>query len=317
MAFQTALTESIDEAAALILEGKLVAFPTETVYGLGANALDRKAVKAIFEAKERPADNPLIVHIHSTEQIATIAKKTTSVARLLVDAFFPGALTIILDRSEHIPSEVSAGLDSVAIRMPSHPVATALLKACDVPIAAPSANRSGRPSPTTWKDVYTDMKGRISCILKGEQSDVGLESTVVDCRGDTPRILRTGGISVESIQVVHPGARHIATSSESTSPSPGLKYRHYAPKADVHIVHSPEEVLPSPLNAYLGIHPHPIPEKLGLHLTCDSVQAYAYELFHFFRRCDRAGIQHIYCQATETKELGLALMDRIRRAGLK
>ena len=178
MAFQTVLTDSIDEAAGFILKGDLVAFPTETVYGLGANALDEDAVKSIFEAKERPLDNPLIVHLHATDQISTIAKRITPVARSLIEAFFPGPLTIILDRSDHIPPIVSAGLDSIAIRMPAHPSATALLKACNVPIAAPSANRSGRPSPTTWKrclhgherENLLYFKGRTICRRSGIHS---------------------------------------------------------------------------------------------------------------------------------------------------
>ena len=314
MAIQTVLTDSIEEAASFILAGSLVAFPTETVYGLGANVLNPDAVKAIFKAKERPTDNPLIVHVHANEQIDLIAKEITPVAQSLIDAFFPGPLTVILERAAAIPPDVSAGLSSIAIRKPSNATALAFLQACNVPLAAPSANRSGRPSPTTWQDVYTDMKGRIACILKGEQSEFGLESTVVDCRGNVPQILRAGGISIEAIQAIHPDAAHNAVPSHSTSPSPGVKYKHYAPSAHVHIVGSPQEVSASPQHAYLGIHPHQTPEKLGLHLACNSIQVYAYELFHFFRRCDRAGIQHIYCEATTVEDIGLALMDRIRRA---
>lgn len=314
MALHTYLTDSVEEAASYIRDGKLVAFPTETVYGLGANALEADAIRSIFAAKERPADNPLIVHVHAIEQITTIARCITPLAQSLIEAFFPGPLTVILDRSDHIPSEVSAGLSSVAIRMPANETALSFIKACGVPVVAPSANRSGRPSPTTWQDVYTDMKGRISCILTGDQSLVGLESTVVDCRKTTPYILRAGGVSRESIEAIVPDVVHAVDFNEAPSPSPGVKYRHYAPRAHVQLVDSPEEVPPSPEHAYIGIHPHETPEKLGLHASFDSIEAYAHELFHFFRRSDRAGIQSIFCEITSTENMGLALMDRIKRA---
>ncbi|MBX2821311.1 MAG: threonylcarbamoyl-AMP synthase [Rhodothermaceae bacterium] len=316
MLLTTHLTESTEEAAAFIKQGQLVAFPTETVYGLGGNALSESSVENIYRAKERPIDNPLIVHIHSLEQINTLVKAITPPAKKLIDAFFPGPITLILERAEHVPKIVSAGLSSIAIRMPANDTALRFLQACDLPVAAPSANRSGRPSPTTWQDVYTDLKGRISCILKGEQSQVGLESTVIDCRYDQPRILRAGGIPVEKIQeitslsVVSNGQLE----GEHSSPSPGVKHKHYAPKAIVHIVNSPDEVDPSFTSAFIGLNPYPFPEKLGLYQKCLDLTDYAYQLFHFFRRCDRAGISDIYCESTSRKQLGNALMDRITRA---
>ena len=316
MALTTHLTESIEEAAAYIKQGKLVAFPTETVYGLGGNALSSSSIKKIYQAKERPMDNPLIVHIHSLKQLSTLVKNVTPSAEKLIEAFFPGPITLILERAEHVPELVSAGLSSIAIRMPSNEIALRFLQACNLPVAAPSANRSGRPSPTTWQDVYTDLKGRISCILMGEQSQVGLESTVVDCRYDQPRILRAGGIAKEKIEEI---TSLITLSSEEIrgehiSPSPGVKHKHYAPKAIVHLVDSPDEVNPNFTSAFIGITPHPYPEKLGLYHKCLDITDYAYQLFHFFRRCDRAGIADIYCEATSRKQLGNALMDRITRA---
>jgi len=261
-------------------------------------------------------DNPLIVHIHSLNQLNTLVKTITPSAEKLIEAFFPGPITLILERAEQVPKIVSAGLSSIAIRMPANDIALRFLEACDLPVAAPSANRSGRPSPTTWQDVYTDLKGRISCILKGEQSQVGLESTVIDCRHDQPRILRAGGIPEEVIQEIIsltalPGEE---INGEDISPSPGVKHKHYAPKAMVHIVNSPDEVHPNSTSAFIGLNPYPFPERLGLYQRCLDVTDYAYQLFHFFRRCDRAGISNIYCEATSREKLGNALMDRITRA---
>lgn len=316
MALTTRLTESTEEAAEFIKKGRLVAFPTETVYGLGGAAFNPDAIQQIYVAKERPQDNPLIVHIHALHQLDGLVTTLTPAAEKLIDAFFPGPLTIILERAADVPDIVSAGLPSIAIRMPAHTMALEFLKACETPIAAPSANRSGRPSPTTWQDVYTDLKGRISCILKGDQSEVGLESTVVDCRHEEPRILRAGGISQERIQSILPVEVLQSTRvvSENPTPSPGVKYKHYAPNASVHIVESPDEVPSNSHYAYIGLNAHEYPERLGLHLNCKTVKEYAYHLFLFFRRCDRTGISDIFCQATSNDGLGAALMDRLKKA---
>ena len=316
MTLITHLTESTDEAASYIKQGKLVAFPTETVYGLGGSAVHPESIAGIFAAKERPRDNPLIVHIHTLSQLDLLVKTLTPTAEKLIDAFFPGPLTVILERAESIPDAVSAGLSTIAVRMPAHPLALQFLEACEVPVAAPSANRSGRPSPTTWQDVYDDLKGRISCILKGKQSQFGLESTVIDCRFDSPRILRAGSITEEEIaEIISVKSHHPKPSHDiKRSPSPGVKYKHYAPRAHVHIVSSPDEVDANYNFAYIGITPHPYPEKLGLHLKClDEVQ-YAHQLFHFFRRSDRAELSDIFCQSVPKENLGVALMDRIHKA---
>ena len=191
--------EAYRQAAEILKSGGLVAFPTETVYGLGANALDAQAVLSIFAAKERPADNPLIVHVHDRDQLPAFCTVSAPAERLM-DAFWPGPLTMLFEKKESIPPEVTAGLPTVAVRMPSHPVAYAMLKECGLPVAAPSANRSGRPSPTSAKHVMEDMQGRIPLILDGGSCDVGLESTVLDLCHGQPTILRPGGITREMLE---------------------------------------------------------------------------------------------------------------------
>ena len=195
--------EALSRAGEFLRDGEVVGFPTETVYGLGANALDAAAVEKIFAAKGRPGDNPLIVHIRAAEELLPlIAGEPGAQARALMEAFWPGPLTLIFPKSERVPPRVTAGLATVAVRMPSHPVARALIEAAGVPIAAPSANRSGRPSPTTAADVLEDMDGRVPLILDGGPCQVGVESTVVDLTGGTPRVLRPGGITRAQIEEV-------------------------------------------------------------------------------------------------------------------
>ena len=190
--------QTLTQASALLRQGRVVAFPTETVYGLGANALNEAAVRAIFAAKERPADNPLIVHVADRSQLTGLCE-VTEAAEKLMDAFWPGPLTMLLKKTEKIPAVTTAGLPSVAVRCPNHPVALALLRKCGLPTAAPSANRSGRPSPTTARHVYEDMTGRIPLILDGGPCQVGVESTVIDVTGSVPRVLRPGGVTPEMI----------------------------------------------------------------------------------------------------------------------
>jgi len=310
----TVVTESPEEAAAFIRRGQLAAFPTETVYGLGADAFQPAAIAALFSAKSRPADNPLIVHIASIEQIEQLAETVPSVAHALIEALFPGPLTLVLPRRADVPAGVSAGLSTIAIRMPRHPVARAFLEACGTPVAAPSANRSGRPSPTTWEDVYADMMGRIACILQGDPSDVGLESTVVDCTTDEPLILRPGGVTLADLQAVAPGIRYADLSRLTEVRSPGLRHRHYAPQARVVLIDTPAEVPVNEGNAFIGLTTHARPQALGLHETPADTTAYARLLFQFFRRSDRADIETIYCQRVEPEGIGRALMDRLERA---
>lgn len=236
----TPTPEALQQASDLLAKGQLVGFPTETVYGLGANALDQKAVMSIFAAKGRPADNPLIVHIWERAQLEPLCE-VPDMAYPLMEAFWPGPLTLIMPRKSAVAEAVTAGLSSVAIRMPSHPVAAALLKTCNLPIAAPSANRSGKPSPTTAAHVYEDMAGRIPLILDGGSCDVGLESTVVDLTHEVPCILRPGGITKDMLEAVV-GPVEVAGSvlrplkKGETALSPGMMYKHYSPDGQVSLV---------------------------------------------------------------------------------
>ncbi len=233
--------KGISQAACLLKRGELVAIPTETVYGLAANALDGSAVEKIFIAKGRPQDNPLIVHIAETQEIIPLVKEFDDRAKALAEAFWPGPLTIILPKSDKIPAQVSAGLDTVAVRMPSHPTARAIIKACGFPLAAPSANTSGKPSPTTAAHVMDDMSGKIAAVVNGGSCDVGVESTVITLAQNTPRILRPGGITHEQLESVLgkvdiDKAVFNALEKDEKVLSPGMKYKHYSPNAPVIIV---------------------------------------------------------------------------------
>ena len=233
--------KAIEEGASLIRNGELVAFPTETVYGLGANALDARAVDKIYEAKGRPGDNPLIVHIADFDDVKLLVKELAGTAEKLMEAFWPGPLTLILKKSSIVPDRTTGGLNTVAVRMPDNPIALALIRESKLPIAAPSANRSGRPSPTEARHVAEDLMGRIPMILDGGPCSVGVESTVLDITGEIPNILRPGGITPKMLERVL-GRVNIDAAvlkpieKGSRIKSPGMKYTHYAPKASVVIV---------------------------------------------------------------------------------
>jgi L-threonylcarbamoyladenylate synthase len=311
---RTRLTTSPRLAAQYIAKGECVAFPTETVYGLGANALDARAIAKVFRAKGRPSDNPLIVHIGSIEMIEMLARKITPIAELLVEQFFPGPLTIVLRKSDRVPGIVTAGLNTVGIRMPSHPVANLFLQKCGIPVVAPSANRSGAPSPTTWQAVHRDLDGRIACILKAGHTTIGIESTVVDCTGRSPEILRPGGISLEQLQRVVPSTR-VARHLDSRAPkSPGMRYRHYSPKARVVLLDDPRAFEPTEPSAYIGIDRPPRRARFVRVRICRDISNYAHALYDFFRACDDAQVRTICCQTVTEGGLGLGLMDRLRRA---
>jgi L-threonylcarbamoyladenylate synthase len=309
---QTVLTTSPIEAAQIIKRGGVAAFPTETVYGLGANVFDEAAIKKIFAAKGRPTDNPLIAHIADVSQISLLASHITESARQFIEAFFPGSLTIVLPKSESVPTIATAGLQTVGVRMPRHELANDFLKACGVPLVAPSANLSGRPSPTTWQAVYEDLNGKIDCILKGEQTEIGLESTVVDCTGVVPLVLRAGAVTLEQLQTVVPQTRLANTKEDEPARSPGLKHKHYSPRARVVLINEVKEAEANKENAYIGLDKPDI--EFGLQQVCSSVEEYAHILFLFFRQCDEREIKTIFCQKVEAKNLGLALMDRLKRS---
>ena len=308
----TLLTDNPQRAAALLRAGRLVAFPTETVYGLGADAFNAAAVERIFGAKQRPRDNPLIVHIANRRQIARLTPILPWAAQRLVDTCFPGPLTVIVKRHPDVPSVVTGGLDTLAVRMPSLPVARAFLEACQTPVAAPSANISGRPSATTWEAAYDDLAGRIACLLRGAPSDAGLESTVVDCASAVPMILRPGALSAERLRAFLPTLQIAA--SDAPARSPGMRHLHYSPKAQVRLVTRPSEARPNGRSAFIGM--DAISERSAFRLThhCGSVEAYAKALFDFFRRCETVGVRIIYCQKVRDTGLGRALMDRLTRA---
>jgi L-threonylcarbamoyladenylate synthase len=308
---QTKLTENIEVAARLLRSGEVVAFPTETVYGLGGNAFDEWALQRIFAAKGRPADNPLILHIAEQERLKDVVANVTPPARALINAFWPGPLTIVLPKAAGVSLTVTAGLDTVAVRQPAHPTAQAFLRACGVPVAAPSANLSGRPSPTTWQAVAEDLEGRIACILQGEQTQVGLESTVVDCVGSAPVVLRAGAVTLEQIRAVVPDAYALSPDANAPTRSPGLRHKHYAPQARVVLVKEPPQVVDA-IAAYIGLNTPPL--GFQRQMLCHDAAEYAHELFAFFRGCDAAGAKVIYCQTVEETGLGVALMDRLRRA---
>lgn len=323
--------EALAKAGALIRSGELVAFPTETVYGLGADALNADAVKRIFEAKGRPGDNPLIVHISAIGQLAPlISVEPSPMARALMDAYWPGPMTLIFPKSDIVPLAVTAGLDTVAIRYPVHPAARALIDAAQRPIAAPSANRSGRPSPTTAQHVMEDMDGRIPMILDGGLCAVGLESTVIDMTGNVPRILRPGGITPEMIEKICGAARVdeavMRPLKEGERPrSPGMKYRHYAPKGSLTIVQGEASAVIERIKAlYDTAEGHPLILALDGHIPAygsrqtlslgPDAAGMAHTLFDALRQADDFGADILFSEAVPADGLGLAVMNRLGRA---
>ena len=322
---------AFERAAGLVRAGEVVGFPTETVYGLGANALEPDAVMKIFAAKGRPADNPLIVHITDISQIERlISGEMPECARILAEKYWPGPLTMIMRKSDLIPDCVSAGLETVGIRMPSNSDALEFIKACGCPVAAPSANRSGRPSPTTAQHVLDDMDGRIPMILDGGECSVGLESTVLDVTGDVPRILRPGGVTPEMIAAAVGGCVVDETVmrplQEGERPiSPGTKYRHYAPKGSLTIFDGePADVARAICEAYdeagdgaliLALEEH-MPLYGGrrvISLGADAEEM-AHRLFDELRNADEIGARSIFSEAVPGKGIGLAVMNRLGRA---
>ncbi len=309
--FQTIVTGSVEIAARLLRQGELVIFPTETVYGLGANALDPVAVAKIYAAKQRPADNPLIVHIHSLDQVEQLARKVPEYAWNLMQAFFPGPLTLLFNKTPVIPDPTTAGSPKVCLRMPSLPLAQQLLRECALPIAAPSANLSGRPSPTRWQDCLEDMLGRVAAILQGPEAIFGLESTIVDCSGLSPVLMRPGSITFEELKRLAP--KIALYSSNLPIALPGMKYRHYAPKAQVQLIGAGEKpAIPGESAGFIGLNTPAF--AAGYSLVAGSPQEYARQLFAFFRECDRLGLKVIYAEKVEETGLGRAIMNRLQKA---
>lgn len=327
-------TSKIKEAARLIRQGKLVAFPTETVYGLGANALNPSAVKKIFEAKRRPSDNPLIVHIYAKNDLNLLTREIPKVTEKVIERFWPGPLTIVLKKSRLVPKIITAGLDTVAIRIPKNKIAKLLIKEAGVPISAPSANFAGRPSPTLAKHVVADLEGRIDMVLDGGQTRIGIESTVIDLSRKRPMLLRPGGVTLEELQKVigridiHPSLR--GKRSKLVSRSPGMKYRHYSPAAKLILVEGSNKNVNKKISELIKAYKtqrkrvgvmtasRSFPQKADLIKYVGSdFNTIAANLFKTLREFDSKKIDVILAQGISKRGLGLGIMNRLGKAAYK
>ncbi len=325
----------IAEAAAVIRAGGLVAFPTETVYGLGASALDERAVARIFQAKGRPATDPVIAHIAGLRQLDTLARDVPSVAYALAQRFWPGPLTLVVLRRSVVPANLSAGRATVAVRMPAHPVALALIAAAGVPIAAPSANRFSRPSPTTAAHVLDDLAGRIDLVLDGGPAPIGVESSVVDLTADPPVLLRPGGVTVAALLELLPGLTFVPrylTEDDGAAPAPGMLVRHYAPDAMVIVVAGRREaalvrmrneaLIAAEAGRRVGVlaFDEDVPELVDLPVQLAPLGPatepgrVAQRLFAALREIERTGVDLILVRDPGQEGLSLAIRDRLVRA---
>lgn len=320
--------ENLIEASKIIKNGGLVAIPTETVYGLAADGLNSKAIKKIFDAKNRPMDNPLILHISRIDEIYRLVKEVEKKHLEILSKLWPGPLTVILKKSEIIPDEVSAGLDTVAIRMPKLDITRAFIYLCETPLAAPSANLSTKPSPTNAHDVFEDMDGRIDAIIDGGSSDIGIESTVLDLSQDVPKILRPGFYTKEYLeQYFEKVEMDIAVLKEGETPkSPGQKYKHYAPNAKVIVLLGDDEAFRREVKSILSTE-----KNVGI-MTFDNdkgqydnentiymgsqkdLSTMAKILFKSFRKMDENSVELIVVRGVEEKGLGLSIMNRLKKA---
>ncbi|WP_099190063.1 L-threonylcarbamoyladenylate synthase [Tepidibacter mesophilus] len=322
--------DKIQEFGKILRDGGTVIFPTETVYGLGANALDEKAAKKIYEAKGRPSDNPLIVHISDKEEIHKIATGIDDRVYKVMDNFWPGPITIVLKKKAVVPSITSGNLDTVAVRMPSHPIALSLIKESGVFVAGPSANISGRPSPTDEQNVYEEMDSRVDGIILGGDSNVGLESTVLDLTGDIPTILRPGGVTLEDLSeilgevVIDPGI--LEKNENIIAKAPGMKYTHYAPNAEVFIVKKDDNYVDK-INKLVD---EKVEQGKKVGIMCinknkdkykgeviglgDDLNEVAYNLFKTLREMDKKGVDIIYSEEFEKSGIGQAIMNRLTKA---
>ncbi len=322
--------KSIKCAGEILRKGGIVAFPTETVYGLGANALDEEAIKKIYKAKGRPSDNPLIVHISNKEDIEFITDDVPEICKKLMENFWPGPLTLLFKKNNTLPNIVTGGLSSVAVRIPENDVALELIRESGVPVAAPSANLSGKPSPTKAEHVIEDLMGRIDAILIGDDCPVGIESTVLDTLSDPPILLRPGGISKERIEDVIGLIISGQNEEKSDIPkAPGMKYTHYAPKAPVivfrgsilNMVAEIKKMKNEKENEGFRIGILATDETVESYTGCvfsvgsrDRIESIAGEIFHIFRCFDKENIDMILCESFTTEGMGLAVMNRIIKA---
>lgn len=326
---------AMEEAGQLIAAGELVAFPTETVYGLGGDALRPEAAAKIYAAKGRPSDNPLIVHIADFSDLERVAREIPPQARKLAEAFWPGPLTMIVWKSDAVPSATTGGMDTVAVRMPNHPVALELIRKSGCLIAAPSANTSGRPSPTEAQHVAEDLSGRIAMILDGGPVGIGIESTIIDLTEEKPMVLRPGYITPKMLSevlgeevVIDPGI--IAADDTRKPKAPGMKYKHYAPKADMVIVDGQENAVVDKINELVrqkqaeGMKVAVIAtEETTKRYDADVVlcigrrsdeDAIAQHLYRILRECDELDVGEIYSESFQTPRIGQAIMNRLLKA---
>jgi len=328
--------EKVRVAANIIRKGGLAAFPTETVYGLGADALNPKAVLALFEAKKRPLDNPPIVHVENINDVHRLAEQVPPKAEKLMKTFWPGPLTLVFKRSEKVPEVTVAGLETIAIRMPQHPVALALIKESNCPIAAPSANLAGKPSPTSAKHVFDDLNGRIDAILDGGSTRIGVESTVLDLSVDPAMVLRPGGTPLEALKEVlgdvtlHPFVVAEKETSIEKARSPGMKHKHYAPKAQVIVVEGAVSAVMATVKSLISAcwlqdkrvgvlatdetswaYEADVVKSLGSRRNVDAMAA---NLFRLLREFDAENVDVIVAEGVPTEGLGLAVMNRLRKA---
>ena len=328
--------KKIQPVADIIKHGGLVAFPTETVYGLGADALNSNAVLRLFEAKGRPLDNPPIIHIADPESVYPLVRQVSQKAQCLMEQFWPGPLTLIFKHSKIVPKQTVANLDTIAIRIPNHPIAQALIRQANCPIAAPSANLSGKPSPTTAQHVIDDLNGAIDALIAGGTTNIGVESTVVDLSVDPPVLLRPGGTPYEALKAViddlelHP---FVQTEKELTlekTSSPGMKHKHYAPKADVIIVEGNPKAVTTKISTLTNTYKQK-GCKIAILATDETQTAYqadivkslgsrtnlpiiAQNLFGLLRDIDAQNVDIIIAEGVSSEGLGLAIMNRLRKA---
>ena len=327
--------EELLEAARILREGGLVAFPTETVYGLGGNALDEHASEKIYAAKGRPSDNPLIAHISCMEELPALVREVPEAGRRLAEAYWPGPLTMIFRKRDEVPYETTGGLETVAVRMPSDPVASRLIRLAGVPVAAPSANTSGRPSPTRAEHVIEDLNGKIDMIIDGGQVGIGVESTIVDVSGETPVLLRPGAVTMEMREAVL-GRVDIdpaitgPVSADIKPKAPGMKYRHYAPKAEMVLVEGEMEQVVRYINQETkkaqkegktvgiicteesrNLYPECILEVIG---SREHEETVAHNLFAVLREFDNRKVDCIFSESFSRDQLGQAIMNRLCKA---
>lgn len=322
-------TEQLQSIVAMLRAGKVVAFPTETVYGLGADATNEVAVANIFKAKGRPQDNPLIAHVASKEALQKLVKPYPAYVDQLIDAFSPGPITYILPDNGTCAENVTAGLDTVGVRIPAHPVAQAILRASSFPIAAPSANTSGKPSPTTAAHVKEDLFGKIAGIVDGGQTGVGMESTIVDCTSNVPVILRPGGVTKEDIRVVVGDILDYTSEIEpSEKPqAPGMKYKHYAPEVPLILVYGNADRMQRVINTYkedgnrVGVL---ATSQMKDQLTADQfsslgseISEVATNLYSCLRKFSKEDVDVVICETFPTENIGVAIMNRLEKAATR